>query len=103
MEFEERFIGFIKNQYIYQIKLLTDKELNLLIYDIEIILNSFTILNKSHNPPNRFNNLEIEEILEKSKLSDKKAVIKILKNLLKIILILLTFLLIFLILGIFIT
>ncbi len=103
MEFEERFIGFIKNQYIYQIKLLTDKDLNLLIDDIEIILNSFTILNKSYNPPNRFNNLEIEEILEKSKLSDQKAVIKILKNLLKIILILLTILLIFLILGIFIT
>jgi len=99
MEIEERFIGFIKNQYIYQFKIITDKDLNLLIDDIEIILNSFYILNKSYNPPNRFSKIEIEKILEKSKLEDKKAVIKTLKKLLKIILILLTFLIIFLMLG----
>ncbi|MEA4957802.1 hypothetical protein SDC9_07597 [bioreactor metagenome] len=102
MEIEERFIGFIKNQYIYQFKIVTDKNLNLLTDDIEVILNSFTIINKTHNPPNRFNKSEINEILEKSKLSDQKAVLKILKNLLKVILILLSLLLIFLIIGILI-
>lgn len=47
------------------------------------------------NPPNRFNGEEINEILGKSELSDKQAVIKVLKRLIKIILILLNILLVF--------
>ncbi|RBQ22849.1 hypothetical protein ALNOE001_14190 [Candidatus Methanobinarius endosymbioticus] len=102
IKIEERFIGFIKNQYVYQLKIVTDKNLNLLFEDVETIINTFTILDNKINPLNRFNDEEIKEILKKSELYDKKAVIKTSKKLLKIILILLTILLIFSIIGILI-
>jgi photosystem II reaction center protein PsbP len=103
VKIEERFIGLIKNQYIYQFKIITDKDLNLLFGDVETIITSFNILDKKINPPNRFSEKEIKEILEKSRLFDKRNIIKISKNLLKVVLILLTILLAFLILGLIIT
>ena len=100
LKLEERFIGFVKNQYIYQLKVITDANMYLLNDEIDEILNSFIVLDESYNPPNRFNDEEIQKILEKTRLSDKIAVLKVIKKLVLVVLILLTILLIIILIGI---
>ncbi|MBZ9570134.1 hypothetical protein KQY27_01010 [Methanobrevibacter sp. TMH8] len=100
LKLEERFIGFVKNQYIYQFKIITDNNISLITNEINEIINSFIILDKSYNPPNRFNEKEIQAILQKTRLMDKLVMMKVLKKLILIIIIFLTILLITLIIGI---
>lgn len=99
LKLEERFIGFVKNQYIYQIKIITDENIFLINDEIDEIVNSFTILDESFNPPNRFNEKEIQKILYKTRLNDKLTTIKLIKRLILVVMVFLTILLIILIIG----
>lgn len=58
---------------------------------INEIINSFIILDKSYNPPNRFDEKEIEKILDNTYLNYKLMVLKLIKRLIWIVVILLQF------------
>lgn len=100
LKLEERFIGFVKNQYIYQIKIITDENIFLIQNEIDEIINSFIILDESYNPPNRFNEKEVQKILYKTHLNDKLAVLKLIKRLILVVMVFLAILLIIVIIGV---